>query len=185
MPVEGFVPLHALGFARMIREDYSGAETFFREANEIAQKYLGPTSPYSTAMREGLAFAIGLEGRYSEAERELSDCLALRRKGKSAQTEYVASAARLKLAEVQMAEGNRAAEENLRAILALYRQVSPKGGRRVAYVAAKLGECLLAEGRREEAATLLKEGYEGLLASCGPQHPYTVRVRKLLAATGS
>jgi len=136
---------------------------------------LGPDSAYTSTLREGLALAVGLSGRFPEAEQELNTCLKYRRRGKGSQSELSTTGAWRYLAEVQLAAGELAsAEQNLRAVLSVYRRQVRNGDRRVPYTEGKLGECLLAEGQRDEALPLLKDSYEGLLAACGPKHPYTI-----------
>jgi serine/threonine protein kinase len=181
LPVEAFVALDGLGRLRMMSADYTGAEAFFREGYGVTQRALGPESPYTSTMREALALAIGLSGHFSEAEEELNACLKLRRQGKGSHSELSTTGAWRYLGEVQLAAGRLdSAEKNLRAVLSVYRRDIKKGDRRIAYTAGKLGECLLAEGKREEALPLLKESYAGLVATCGPKHPYTIRALERL-----
>ncbi len=172
LPVEAFLPLNGLGTVRLMFGDYQGAQTYLREGLEIAHRALGPDSAYTSTLREGLALAVGLSGRFSEAEQELNACLKYRRRG---QSELSTTGAWRYLAEVQLAAGELAsAEGNLRSVLSVYRRDLRKGDRRVPYTEGKLGECFLAEGKRDEALPLLKDSYEGLLAACGPKHPYTI-----------
>jgi tetratricopeptide (TPR) repeat protein len=176
LPVEAFVPLDGLGALRIMTGDYRAAEAYLREAYGITQRMLGPDSPYTSTTRERLALAIGLSGRFSEAEQELNTCLKIRRQGKGSQAELSTTGSLRYLGEVELAAGKLdSAEQNLRAVLSVYRRHIKTGDRRIAYTAGKLGECLLGEGKRDAALPLLKESYEGLLAACGPKHPYTIQ----------
>jgi tetratricopeptide (TPR) repeat protein len=181
LPVEAFVPLDGLGALHIMTGDYRGAEVYLREGYGILQRAVGPDSPYTSTLRERLALAIGLSGRFSEAEHELNATLKLRRQSKGAQAELSTTGSLRYLGEVELAAGRLdSAEKNLRAVLSVYRRDIKKGDRRIPYTAGKLGECLLAEGKRDEALPLLKESYEGLLAACGPKHPYTIQAQSRL-----
>ncbi|MDP8982011.1 MAG: serine/threonine-protein kinase [Acidobacteriota bacterium] len=182
LAAESFGPLRDLGTMSIERKDYAGAKKYLQESLQVAQDNWGPASAYTIGVRAVLALATGLSGQAAQAEEELKDCIR--------QYAAIGGSAELQIAQaneflgvVQMADGKLApAEDNLRAALASYRQHARKDDIRTAMAAGRLGECLLARNKREEALPLLTESYQKALAALGPGHLWTKQAQERLSA---
>jgi hypothetical protein len=72
----------------------------------------------------------------------------------------------------------------LRESLEIRRAGLPAGHWLIGNTASLLGECLLADGKREEAIALLQEGYAILRAARGENDPRTLEAKGRLPSGG-
>jgi eukaryotic-like serine/threonine-protein kinase len=178
---ESLAALRDLGALCIERKDYAGASKYLQESLDISLDRWGPESTYTIGVRVLLALANGLSGQANQAEVDLNHCiqqyLAI---GGSA--EFLIASTNEALGRVQMADGKLApAEQSFRLALATYRQHARKNDTRTGLAALRLGECLFARKKREEALPLLTESYQLLLQAVGPNHPWTLQAKESLA----
>jgi serine/threonine-protein kinase len=88
----------------------------------------------------------------------------------------------LLMGHLRMARGELdAAEENLRSCVAMREATLSPDHRLIAYARSVLGECLLRQGRRDEALPMLLSSYEALRRGYGEHAGWTVDARARLA----
>ena len=146
----------------------------------VAKQGLGPDHPYTLESRANLAEAYESLGRWSEAEGLLRDVLARRRKTVKSDSPLVAG----DLAQLGESLLNRQrwseAELLLREALRIREKVTPDAWER-SEAMSLLGGSLLGQGRYDEAAPLVVQGYEGMKAR-EARIPVPMRYRLLVAA---
>ncbi len=182
MPVEGHGPAQILGAMCMERKDYICAKEFLDQAAKIATDGYGPESPNAVSIRGQHGLLLGLTGHLAESRRELAAYrqIMLKLAGPDSLflTQNEASVGRVELAAGHFT----AAELYLRRAYEGYQKKFPKNDVPTMNVASRLGECLVAEGKRGEGLRLLQASHQALLAKLGPRNLLTTQAADRLAA---
>lgn len=159
--------------------DYAAAEPMFREVLRSRRQTFndGPHREVGTSLNN-LAGLLRRTGAYDEAEALFLEAADVYRKALGDDHFWV-SIVLVNLAKVYELRGNcEAVLPVLNECLAIRRAHVPEGHWRIAEVDCRLGACLTALGRYEEAAPLLTEGYPIIAEQRGAQHRITRGVLK-------
>ena len=157
--------------------DYAAAEPMFREVLRSRRQTFndGPHREVGTSLNN-LAGLLHRTGDYEEAESLFLEAADVYRKALGDDHFWV-SIALWNLTKVYELRGNcEAALPVLSECLAIRRAHVPAGHWRIAEVNCRLGACLTALGRFEEAEPLLTEGYPIIAEQRGKQHRITREV---------
>jgi tetratricopeptide (TPR) repeat protein len=160
------------------RKDLECAAQRYQAALDFIRPFEhGNDSVFTINIREWLALADGLRGKYAEAEREFQGAGAqISAIGGSAADSYLAGLDELR-GRVYMAAGKfEPAERQFRSSLEFYRE-HRRDEVQNAVLASRLGESLVRRGKNDEAGPLLRESYQTILRAMGPDHIWTTDAR--------
>jgi tetratricopeptide (TPR) repeat protein len=146
---------NAVGSVLAVKGDLVEAEKLQREVLAVRRRIFGENNPESAFAVTSLATTLEMSARYAEAESLLAGAYTTVRNTLGADHPGVVSLA-LDLARVRIARGGAAGVEALaRPALAVRQRIYPAGHWRIAEAQALLGASLAAQGRTEEAMTLM------------------------------
>ncbi len=163
---------------------YTQAEALFLQMQAIAGRVLSTENPLTLSFLSDFARMYQRQGKYALAESYAAQVLTGRRHALGpGNPDTMASEADLALAYVS--QGNFAAAEPLaRQTLDFYQKNDPGNWQRFR-AETLLGACRAGEKKHTEAESLLREGYEGMLARkdriAAPDRYYLDRARDWLA----
>ncbi len=174
-----------LAQAKRRRGSLDEAEALLRRSLAILQPRLGDAHADVAMCRFQLAGIFEDRGDYALARAMHEQALATRR-AVLHQDHPDLARSEVAIAALYLRLGRPAeAEPPLRACLERHERVLPVGHWRTARVRQLLGESLAAQGRAGEARAYLQQGYDGLRAALGEDHPETqAALRALEKSTG-
>jgi serine/threonine-protein kinase len=179
-PVEMAYTLTNLGTNLTTKGEYAEAESVIRESVDLSRTLLGDTHPNVVLPLIHLGRLYFLKGDYAKAGQAMRRALEIQRRTLPEGHADLAQSTSLLGLILTRAGKPAQGEPYLREALEIRRRVLPQGSWLIPNVQSALGECLTAQRRYAEAEPLLKQGYGGLKASLGEQHPRTVEALQRL-----
>jgi len=169
-----------LGSVMLAREHWPEAERELGESLKATNQVWQPGPALKIQYEVIYEWAHANAGHAEEAERDLRAILATARK-ELGPDNWVTAFAETRLGQVQAMRGDAAgAEGALRHAVAIV-QKEFKSDNSFKFTASyALGSCLLAEAKRQEAAALLEESYQGFLRMLGKSVPATIHAKEKL-----
>ncbi len=144
--------------------DAAGAEKLYAEILQTRRRIYGPRHPIVASTLNNLAFALQAQGKHEAAEPLYLEALSIADESLGRRDHRNPATFLRNLADALLAQGKTAeAEAAARESVAAFRAATP-GSSQVAAAESLLGACLAAQGRYEEAETLLLTSY-GVLAA--------------------
>jgi serine/threonine protein kinase len=177
---EAALALRDLGLLCLDEGDYRCANEYLGPALAQAEEQFGPASSYTILLLAAKGAALGGLHHFSEGMAELRE--ARERMIKAAGADSLAvTEIDVQYGMVQFDSGDfRSAESTLRKVYERYQRSYRDTDPRLLAVESRLGECLLAMGRRDQALPLLTESYTALKQKFGEDHIFTQRAKSRL-----
>jgi serine/threonine-protein kinase len=167
--------LNHLGHLYVATGRYQEAEPLFRESLELARRLTGDRNGLANALNN-MADLLARVGRFEEAEPLGQEALGIRRELDSDHPRLAGSLS--VLGRIRLGSGKPAeAEPLLRESVTLYEKRRPGNELGLAGAQSALGECLVKQGRLEEAESHLLASLD-LLAGGGVRSPELARLTR-------
>lgn len=170
--------------------DLEAAEPLLRESLEIRLQLVGAEHPAVAVVQNNLAHLEQQQGRFQAAAAAYEEALQTFRTTLGPEHANVGVVLRNR-ATLELERGEpQVAEASIRQALELFQNAWPTGPHqtkqhwRVADAESVLGECLLKQGRAEEAAPLLKRALAALRAEKGEASRHTLEAAERWEALG-
>jgi tetratricopeptide (TPR) repeat protein len=145
-----------LGEAYFMQGDFKEAEAAFKHDIEICQALEGPNSAMFASQLMAFSKILRVKGRYAEGEELFERVLKIVREHPGENCVYLTDALD-EHGQLLMKQGKfAAAEDSLKEALSLRKTHARRPGRQLAIV-MHLCECLLAQGKKSEAAAIYKD----------------------------
>jgi len=166
-----------LGVAYTQMKDYDAALEIFRATHATMERELGPDHVRVGSSHANLGSVLNLSGDPAAAEAHFRRALDIQSRVHGPDHPHVAAQWHRLGVCLAGLDRPREAEEALRTALRIREAAIPDHWF-TAESASCLGLVLAEQGRREEAAALLRRGAEEITARRGPDDPYSVRARE-------
>ncbi|MCU0228146.1 MAG: tetratricopeptide repeat protein [Bryobacterales bacterium] len=176
--------LNNLGRSYGAKQEWELAERHLRQSLAIRRKVQGEDHPLVAVALDGLGILLRDQDRYREAQKLHEESYAIRQARLGADHPAV-SVPLLGMGYCQLKLGNPAAAEDLlQRALAIRQAKLPAGHWEIAEVQSVLGASLLRQGRKEDAAVLLRTAHSRLQGTLGDDAQLTRQAVQWLAETG-
>ena len=173
--------LHKLGVLLQARGNYAAARSYYQRSVDTYAAALGPDHPDGVWPLRSLAGLLYSAGDYAAAQPLYERALAVREAAYGPEHPEVADSAMDLANDLYHRRQYVAAERLYRRAVAVRRAVLPPGDERLGFALGALGDLLCEQGRREEAAPLLREGRDLMAAARPAGDPERVEAETLLA----
>jgi tetratricopeptide (TPR) repeat protein len=170
---EEIVPTTTLAWLEQMEGNFSASEVLYRRAVELGAQRLAPNNSSHFDARLGWAVALAETGAATRARSEGQAAIGATRATLAGQPEVLWSARRAAWGQVLCLSGDaEAGSREIRRAIELMEGQGPAQQWRSAEAQSRLGRCLLAQGRVEDAAVELEAAVrrlEGLLEESDPR----------------